>query len=223
MGDTVEWLADVGEIRRLAKAYNGVAGDEPGRPSDELLAYLRVCMRERDMARIAVAVHQIRGLLEMDQNTDEFSDLMDALPLPRAEGDRSVLEWLSTVADLLEGALKSHRLPSAGAPGARFEWTSYYPSLARIITDASHQDVFALYGTLSNALLTTVHGCSMSDLARTIGQIHEILAWKMSEQSLIDGIHQMGFALDVPISDAHEYLLDILRRCESEISSRRDR
>jgi hypothetical protein len=220
MGITVDWLGAVGEIRQLARAYYGDARDEDGKPSEELLAYLRYCAREGSFVRPAVAVRQIRDLIEENEDPQEFVEITDALPLPTPTGGKSTTEWLRIVADTLEGVVESHAFPPTGPPMARFEWITYYPSLATIISSAYHQDSFELHGSLENALAVTIHGHSAPELARAIGQVYEILAWHLSQQELIKGFGFMGLQVATPIQDAKEFLLNIRLLCESEIEVR---
>jgi hypothetical protein len=220
MGRTVDWLAEISEIRQLSLAYYGHAGDEPNRPSEELLAYLRYCSRE-GFARAAVAARQIRELLE-DQSPEEFAEIADAIPLPTPSGGKSAREWLSIAAGILEITVESHNFPPAGPPVTRFEWIMYYPSLAEIISLAYHQDSSGLHGSIENALAVTIRDSSMSDLARTIGQIHEILAWNIAQEDLIEGCRFMGLGIVIPSQDAKEFILNILRACESEVRLRQN-
>lgn len=221
MGSTVDWLAAINEIRQLSLAYFGDARDETNQPSEELLAYLRYCTRGGFFARAAVAVRQIHELLD-DQNTEEFAEIAAVIPLPTPAAGKSTTEWLTTVADILENAVEGHNFPPAGPPVTRFEWIMYYPSLAGIISHAFHQDAPQLYDSIENALEATIRDSSMSDLARAIGQIHEILAWNIPQQELAGGLTSMGLEIVIPGQDAKEFLLNILRACESEVRARQN-
>lgn len=223
MSSSVEWLAQVAEIRRLARAYTQGTGDDwPGRPSEALISYLRYLWREPDFGRAAIAVGQIRNLIDQDWDDADIVDTVRLLGLPRPSDGRTVYEWLQVVADLLEYALEHHDLPSDAPPDSAYEWTASFPDVTGLIATAYHQDALILHGSSERALADTVRDASALALTRAVGQVHEILALGLSEDQLGRGVRWMGLGIRNPTSSYRQLLLMIVDVALADISRRHE-
>jgi len=223
VSSSVEWLAQVAEIRRLARAYTQATGDDrPGRPSEALISYLRCLWREPDFGRAAIAVGQIRNLIDQDWDDADIVEAVRLLGLPRPSDGRTVYEWLQVVADLLEHALEHHDLPADAPPDSAYEWTTSFPDLTGLIATAYHQDTLVLHGSSENALADTALDASALALTRAVGQVHEILALGFSEDQLERGVRWMGLGIRNPASSYRKLLQMIVDVALVEVSRRHE-
>lgn len=173
---TVEWLARVGEISRLVRAYqHGDAVDQPGRPSEALKSYLRAVSRDRNFTAAAVVVWQVRELLDEDWDAQDTLEAVDFLGLPQPSDGRSARDWLGVVADLIEQALEASRMGPEAMPSTQYDWTAAFPDAAAVIGNAFHQDAIVLHTTLERALAETLRDFSVFLIARAVGQFQELL------------------------------------------------
>ena len=218
----VDWLARVGEVRELARAYTGTSADDrPGQPSIALQSYLRSLWRDPDFSRAATVVRQISELLEEDWDDPELLDTADLLGLPQPSDGRSIPDWLRVVGDLVEHALEKGNLPADGPPSTAYEWTASYRNLAGLISNAYHLDAFVLHGTAEDALARTLSDFGVLTLARAVGEAGEILALGLPENAVERGVRWMGLQLRTPASTCAELVRTIVTEATQEIARRR--
>jgi hypothetical protein len=183
---------------------------------------LRCLWREPDFGRAAIAVGQIRNLIDQDWDDADIVEAVRLLGLPRPSDGRTVYEWLQVVADLLEHALEHHDLPADAPPDSAYEWTTSFPDLTGLIATAYHQDTLVLHGSSENALADTALDASALALTRAVGQVHEILALGFSEDQLERGVRWMGLGIRNPASSYRKLLQMIVDVALVEVSRRHE-
>lgn len=199
MGEWSDWLASVGQVLRLGQAYRDEEPDDwPDRPSRALKGYVRCVRRTGDRSAIAVAVAQIRQLLDEDWSDPDTLELVDHLALPQPGGGRTRQDWLQAVADLLDETLEGASWPEESAPVTSYEWRTCYPDLAQVLGAAFHQDALAIHGSYEAALRDALDGVSRHRLGRAIGQAEEILYSGLDEATLTCGMRALGAGLEPP-------------------------
>jgi hypothetical protein len=198
----LRWHQRYAALRELLESYAGLcADDQPGAPSAALAGYLETMAFDSPSAP-ACAAAQLRALMEPGQislamagrDTEEGAAYA-MLPWPEVE-DR--WRWMSVVAELLEAAATTGTSARTGPPTTPWAVRRGFPMLHQLLGGYFGQDFFQERPGLSTeeaeaaAVDEWRSGVSPATRARTIGELHELLALDMERADLEVALGALG-------------------------------
>ncbi|HET9170878.1 MAG TPA: hypothetical protein VFN97_15680 [Actinospica sp.] len=134
------WYRSFHHLQQLLDAYAGQEpDDEPGKPSEALIGYLRTVI-VTDPAAPVLAAAQARELVANGVlDSDDFIAL-ELLPRPTGPSEHDYFAWLKTVAELCEEAADAGYPRWPDTPPTSWEWRRNHPTLHQLFAGYLGQD-----------------------------------------------------------------------------------
>ncbi|MEZ0094818.1 contact-dependent growth inhibition system immunity protein [Streptacidiphilus sp. EB129] len=199
------WQAHHAALRDLLEAYAGMPTDDaPGAPSAALGEYLGAMLLV-DPTGPAVAAAQLRRLAGGGASAAASAPMLPWPPM----ADR--FAWMETVADLIESSVASGNAAPVDVPGTGWAWRRRFPQLFQLLGGYFGQDFPAEHPGVDSAeaerrvVAAWRSGTSRSVVARTVGEVHELLALQLDRGRLEYALGALG--RDVELApDPHLWL-----------------
>ena len=207
----IEFDRSYGELDQVISAYAGEpADDDRDRPSRALQAYLRHTWHTRPWA-LAVAERQIRAYARnppgrLRLRLGEFYPVPD-VGLPESE----IQGWLLVLADHLRDSVEEGNVPRPSpCPRTHWEWQARFPELAQLLGGWFSQDMPDEFADHEAAVQDYVTSADRVLVARTVAELHELLALGLDESDYGLAVAELGMEVDPPGPDTPGEWLAVL-------------